>query len=508
MDALERLAAPFEWLVGTTGGASYAITRWVFVRGLGVVYLIAFVSLWIQVKGLIGSGGILPAAQYLDAVRGYVGPERFRLLPTVFWAQASDAALVAACAVGTIAAVLVIINVAPVPCLIVLWVLYLSLVNAGQDFFAFQWDALLLEAGFLAIFFAPAALLPGRGVGAPVPAIVLLLLWWLLFRLSFQSGLVKLTWGDSTWHDLTALDFHFYTQPLPTWTAWYAHQLPSVVKKSLVVVTFVLEIGAPLLMFGSRGMRLAACAGIVVMQLMILATGNYAFFNLLTIVLALLLIDDAAWAWLLPTGLMQGLAVSQVARGYVGPALRVLLAAFVLVVSGAKFWQNFAAGTSLPRLARRALAWVEPFRSINSYGLFRVMTTSRAEIIVEGSDDERTWQAYEFKDKPGDVLRRPEFVEPHQPRLDWQMWFAALEPGETTPWFSALAARLLQGQPDVLGLLARNPFQGHPPKYVRALLYDYRFTTAPERRATGAWWARALLGVYMPPASLGAEPAP
>ncbi len=502
MDGLERLAAPFEWLVGTSGGASYALTRWVFLRALGVIYLVAFVSLWVQVRGLIGSGGILPAAQYLDTIRTYVGPERYRLVPTVFWAQASDPALWLACGLGTLAAVLLIVNVAPLLCLVTLWVLYLSLVSVGQDFLAYQWDVLLIEAGFLAVFLAPPQLLPGRTPGSPVSAIVLFLLWWLLFRLSFQSGLVKLTWGDPTWRQLTALDFHFYTQPLPTWTAWYAHRLPSVVKKSLVVMTFLLEIGVPLLMFGSRGMRFVACAGIVVMQVMILATGNYTFFNLLTIALALLLIDDAGWARVLPINLMQDLAVSQISSGSIGPALRALVAAVVLVVSGVRFWQNLSVRATVPPSVRRALGWVEPFRSINSYGLFRVMTTSRSEIIVEGSDDLRTWRAYEFAYKPGDVMRRPRFVEPHQPRLDWQMWFAALSRAEATPWFQAFLGRLLEGSPPVLGLLAQNPFPEHPPKYIRALRYDYRFTTVAGRRATGAWWSRTLVGSYSPVVSL------
>ncbi len=488
----------FQWLVGTADGRStYAVTRWVFLRALGLIYLIAFVSFWVQVRGLIGSQGILPAQQYLHAAKAYLGPERYRVVPTVFWLQAGDTALQLACALGVVCAALLVSNVAPVVSLVLLWALYLSLVTVGRDFLAFQWDVLLLEAGFLAIFFAPGHLLPGRTPEPPVSATVLFLLWWLLFRLTFESGIVKVSWGDPTWHNLTALDFHFYTQPLPTWMAWYAQQLPSWFKKLSVLGTYVLEIGFPLLIFGPPSVRLVAFAGMVFLQLLIFATGNYNFFNLLTLALACLLIDDAGWARVLPDRFLQGGVASGVTGGFALGMLRTGLAALVLVVGCVKFWQNLSLRAYPPAVAR-LLGWVEPFRSVNSYGLFRVMTTSRPEIIIEGSDDGRTWLAYEFKYKPGDVSRRPGFVEPHQPRLDWQMWFATLSRYELTRWFQAFLARLLEGSPAVLGLLQRNPFPGHPPTYIRAQLYDYRFTTLEERRATGAWWSRRLVGAYSP----------
>lgn len=506
MELLARLVAQVDswsgWLVGSTDGRStYALTRWLFLRLLGLIYLVAFVSLWVQVKGLIGRDGIAPAYQYLQAVRGFLGPERYRFVPTVFWFGASDLALTLACALGAGCALLLIGGVAPLPALVTLWVLYLSLVTVGGDFLAFQWDVLLLEAGFLAIFVAPARLWPGHTPPAAVSATALVLLWWLLFRLTFQSGLVKLTWGDSTWPSLTALDYHFYTQPLPTWTAWYAQQLPEWVKRLAVLVMFVLELAVPMLIFGPRAMRLIACAGIIVLQLGILVTGNYTFFNLLTIALALLLVDDAAWAALLPQRF-----VAWVASGGGGGAspsvVRTLVAALIVLVSGIKFWQALGPNVRVPRAVARLVAWTEPFRSINSYGLFRVMTTSRLEIVVEGSEDGVAWRPYEFRYKPGDVMRRPAFVEPHQPRLDWQMWFAALGTYETTRWFPGLLGRLLEGSPAVLGLLARNPFPAHAPRYVRAMLYDYRFTTPEEREETGAWWVRTPALPYAPAVSL------
>jgi len=512
VEALERLVAQvtgwFQWLVGASEGrASYDVTRWVFLRALGVIYLIAFVSLWVQIRGLIGSQGILPAAEYLTALKGYLGAERYRLVPTVFWLGASDGALQAVCALGAVCALLLVANVAPVPALAVLWLLYLSVSSVGRDFLAFQWDVLLLEAGFLAIFLAPGGLAPGRGGGGgggggPPSAVVLWLVWWLLFRLTFQSGLVKLTWHDPEWRNLTALDYHFFTQPLPTWTAWYAQQLPASVKKAAVVVMYVLEIGVPLLIFGNREMRLVACAGTVFLQVMIMATGNYNFFNLLTIALALTLIDDGGWARVLPARVVQGFAPGAEAVGSFAPAGRVVLAVFVLVLSCIKFWENLSPNTVLPRPAARIAMWADPFRSVNSYGLFRVMTTDRREIVIEGSDDGTTWRAYEFKYKPGDPARRPGFVEPFQPRLDWQMWFAALQQFETTPWFEPLAARLLEGSPPVLALFATNPFPAAPPRFLRASVYDYRFSTWAERRASGDWWQRTPVGEYAPVMSL------
>jgi hypothetical protein len=507
MELLGRLVAQVDswsqWLVGSADGrSSYAVTRWVFLRALGLVYLIAFASFWVQVKGLIGSQGILPAEQSLQALKGYLGSERYRLVPTLFWFGSSDMALQLACAVGVGCALLLVGNVAAIPALIALWALYLSLSAVGRDFLAFQWDVLLLEAGLLAIFFAPGRLLPGRADSAPVPAIILLLLWWLVFRLTFQSGLVKLTWGDTTWRSLTALDRHFYTQPLPTWTAWFAQQLPSSLKRLAVLLMYILEVGFPLLIFGPRAARLVACAGIVLLQILIFATGNYTFFNVLTVVLALTLVDDVAWARMLPDRFIQGFTVAGGPVAPVAGALRIVVAVLVLAVSGVAFWENLSPRTSAPAFATRLTRWAEPFRSVNSYGLFRVMTTSRSEIIIEGSDDGQTWRAYEFKYKPGDVMRRPGFVEPHQPRLDWQMWFAALSSSEATPWFQRLLVRLLEGSPPVLGLLARNPFPAHPPAYLRAMRYDYRFTTAGERKATGAWWSRTLVGAYSPVVSL------
>jgi hypothetical protein len=222
---------------------------------------------------------------------------------------------------------------------------------------------------------------------------------------------------------------------------------------------------------------------------------------LLTVALALLLVDDASWAALLPHRLQALVATPSLGQP-VPAAVRSAVAIVVFALSCGKFWLNAAPGASLPAPALKVLGWADPFRSVNSYGLFRVMTTSRSEIVVEGSDDGVTWRPYEFRYKPGALTRRPAFVEPHQPRLDWQMWFAALSGPGLAPWFGDFLARLLEGSPAVLGLLGSNPFPDHPPRFVRAELYDYRFTDAGQRRASGAWWVRTFLGTYMPPVSL------
>jgi lipase maturation factor 1 len=505
---LAAIDTPFQWLIGTAGGKpSYEIGHWLFLRALGLIYLIAFVSLWVQVKGLIGPHGILPAQDYLQALRRYVGPERYRIVPTVLWLDAGGRALDVVCALGVICAALVLAGVWPGGVMLCLWVLYLSLVAAGRDFLSFQWDVLLLEAGFLAIFLGPWRLWSGRLAPAAPPALALFLMWWLVFRLTFQSGVVKLSWGDPTWRGLTALDYHFYTQPLPTWTAWYMHQLPAWLKKLEVLATFGLEIAVPLLFFGPRSLRLVAVAGTVLFQLAIFATGNYNFFNLLTIALVLLLVDDAAWRVLLPDTLLARLPSPSpagevaAAPGVVRMGLTVIVAAVFLVLGAVRVWDSCFPRTLPPTALVRLNAWIEPFRSLNGYGLFRVMTTSRPEIIVEGSDDGALWRAYEFKYKPGDLARRPGFVEPHQPRLDWQMWFAALDDPRRVRWFPHFLERVLRNEPAVMALLDKNPFPDKPPVFVRARFYDYTFASS-EEKARGVWWDRRLLGVYFPASRL------
>ena len=352
----------------------------------------------------------------------------------------------------------------------------------------YQWDALLLEAGFLAILLGSSP-------------IVIWLYRWLLFRLVFLSGVVKLASGDPSWRHFTALPVHYETQPLPTPLAWYMYQFPAWFQRGSVGFVFFVELVVPFLIFAPRRVRFFAARAIVVLQLLILLTGNYAFFNVLTISFCLFLVDDAFLRRVLPK-LVGGLAFSAKIPGKSYLSARGVCGAFAaLALFVGSFQVARAFGVRWP-VADAAIRSVSPFQIINSYGLFAVMTTTRPEIVIEGSNDGVNWQAYEFKYKPGDLSRRPAWVAPHQPRLDWQMWFAALGDYRSDPWIVRFMARLLEGSPQVLALLGRNPFATGPPHYVRAMLYQYRFTTPAERKNTGAWWKRELKGAYVPAVSL------
>jgi uncharacterized membrane protein YphA (DoxX/SURF4 family) len=440
-----------------------------------------------------------------------LGWSRFYRVPTLCWFSSSDGFLNVQCAAGTALALLLIFGIAPAPCLFLLWLIYLSLCTVCDPFLGFQWDVLLLETGLLAIFFAPLQWLPRHPAReAPPSRMALWLLRWLLFMLMFRSGFVKLTSGDPSWRDLTALNYHFETQPLPTWIGWHAHHFPAWVHKSDAALLFVIEIGVPFLIFLPRRPRQLACLSFVALQLFIMLTGNYCFFNLLAMVLCLTLLDDAALQKCLPARWCRcspaGSSAAPIPLRLTQAIVMTLLAAVVLMTSAVQFCDMFHPRKWLPRKMLAANQWLEPLRSFNGYGLFQVMTTSRPEIIVEGSNDGLNWQAYEFKYKPGDLKRRPRFVEPHQPRLDWQMWFAALSNYQNNPWFENFCLRLLQGSPQMLALLDKNPFPEAPPKYIRAVVYQYHFTDAATRKRTGEWWSRELLGNYLPPVSLRAAP--
>lgn len=494
--------------------------RW-FLRALGAIYLIAFVSLWVQADGLVGSNGMSPVNQFLPAVRGQVGPEAYGLLPTLCWFNSSDAFLHFLCGSGVLCSLLLIFGIAPAVLLVVLFVLYLSLTIAGQVFFNFQWDVLLLETGFLSIFFAPWQLWPRElllwprsppAAGAsPVSRVGLFLLKLLLFKLMLMSGVVKLTSGDDSWWNLTALDYHYWSQPLPTVFGWWADKCPEWFKHFSVAFCLIGEIIVPFFIWAPRHLRLIAAGLLIFLQFAIAITGNYCFFNLLTIALCLLLIDDSVAASLRRGGIRYPVASTATQRrGYNRRAVTERLSTYgaigvIIVTLPINAWLIFSAFKPLcrpPRALASLYERLEAFRIANGYGLFRVMTKDRCEIVLEGSSDGIDWLPYEFQWKPGEVKRLPGWCAPHQPRLDWQMWFAALGTPRENPWFVALIFRLLQGSHEVNGLLANNPFPHKPPRYVRAMFYRYRFTTVDELRQTGAWWKREELREYLPTLSL------
>jgi predicted DCC family thiol-disulfide oxidoreductase YuxK len=475
---------------------TYFVARRWFLRALGVIYLVAFVSLWVQIDGLIGSNGITPVSEFLPAARDHLGPNAWSVLPTLCWLNSSNAFLHCLCGGGVVLSLLLIVGIAPVLSLIALFVFYLSLTIAGQTFLSFQWDILLLEAGFLSIFLAPTQLWPQRGREPPVSRAALFLLKLLLFKLMVMSGVVKLTSGDDCWWNLTALDYHYWSQPLPTIFGWWADQHPEWFKRFSVAFCLVVEIIVPVFIWAPRRPRLIACGLMVFLQIVIALTGNYCFFNLITIALCLLLIDDASLRRKQP-------AVSD--RSYSWRLSMYGAVAAIVVMFPVNAWLIFTAfepDASWPRTIGFVYQRLEPFRIVNGYGLFRVMTKDRREIVIEGSADGIEWQPYEFKWKPGDAMRAPGWCAPHQPRLDWQMWFAALGSYRQNPWLTRLVICLLHGKPDVSQLFERNPFQNAPPRYVRATFYRYRFTTAEEHRQTGAWWKRQELGEYLPSVAL------
>jgi predicted DCC family thiol-disulfide oxidoreductase YuxK len=467
---------------------TFQIASWLFLRTLGAVYLFAFASFAMQAAGLIGSHGISPVAEYLHSLREYYGAAVYWQVPTVFWLNASDGMIKALDVAGICLSALLVLGVRWRILRGALFVLYLSLVTAGQEFMGYQWDALLLEAGFLAILLGSSP-------------IVVWLYRWLLFRLMFLSGAVKLASGDPSWRHFTALPVHYETQPLPTPLAWYMYQLPGWFQRGSVGIVFFVELVVPFLIFAPRRIRFFAASAILALQLLILLTGNYAFFNLLTIAFCLFLIDDAFFRCVLPKAVSQPgrPSTTSTKSQALSRAVCGAFAALVLFVGGFQVAHTFGVRWSVADAAIRSVA---PFEIINSYGLFAVMTTTRPEIVIEGSNDGATWLAYEFKYKPGDLTRRPAWVAPHQPRLDWQMWFAALGNYQSDPWIVRFMARLLKGSPEVLGLLGHNPFPEGPPHYVRAMLYQYRFTNSTERRSTDDWWSRELKGVYVPVVSL------
>ena len=474
-----------------------AARRW-FLRALGLIYLIAFVSLWVQVDGLVGANGVAPINQFLTAAREQLGFRALSILPTLCWFNSSDAFLHFLCGGGVVLSVLLIFGIAPVVSLIALFVFYLSLTIAGQTFLSFQWDILLLEAGFLSIFLAPWQLWPKRGREPPVSRAVLFLLKFLLFKLMVMSGVVKLTSGDDCWWNLTALDYHYWSQPLPTIFAWWTDQHPEWFKHFSVAFCLVVEIIVPIFFWAPRRLRLIACGLVVFLQIVIAVTGNYCFFNLLTIALCLLLIDDAVF------GRARDSVVGATGRRAL-PFSILAPVAVIIITLPLNAWLIFTAfkpEATWPRSLAFLYEHIEPFRIANGYGLFRVMTKERREIAIEGSANGIDWEPYEFKWKPGDVTRAPGWCAPHQPRLDWQMWFAALGSYQQNPWFVRTAICLLEGKSDVARLFARNPFPGRPPRYVRAIVYRYRFTTAAEHGQSGAWWKRQELGEYLPTISL------
>ncbi len=466
------------YLLGLWQTGEHSIALSLFVRLLGAIYVIAFLSLLVQAEGLFGRKGILPIRDYLALLKR-LGLRRFFYTPTLFWLASGDGAIKAVCAIGLLAGLSLAAGIVPLLSLALCWLCYLSFKSAGRDFLSFQWDSLLLEAGFATMV----ALAGGLG------PLGLLLLWFVVFKFMLMAGLAKILSRDPAWRDLTAMTYHYETQPLPNPLSWYAHRMPLLFQKLSVLATFLIEIGAPFLFFGPPDARLLAFGMETLLQLMIMLSGNFGPLNLLTIAMGFPL---------LPDGLLAPLSFLSLDAAPLLPPIAVAPIVVILIyldsVQILSLFSSKVPGRSLLRL-------IEPFEICNSYGLFAVMTRKRYEIILEWSDDGFKWHEYKFRWKPQDPSEMPRLSMPHMPRLDWLMWFLPFGTYEDNPWFMRLLEKLLQNSEDVQSLF-RPGGPSDPPKMVRALAYEYSFTDAATHKETGRWWDRKLVGVYCPPFSM------
>jgi lipase maturation factor 1 len=455
--------------------AARARVRNVFLRLLGGIFAVAFASLAVQARALWGTTGLLPACP----AAGAAGPTLFR-----FWCD--DTALVATAWLGLVPSLGLVLLVAPRWCLVACWALYLSYVNVGQEFLHFQWDNLLLETAFFSLFVAPGRL-DGRAAPPPHPAGVFLMQW-LLFRLMVESGAAKLATGDPTWRDLTAMASYYETAPLPTWVGWWMHQLPLGAHRASSALTFLVEILLPCFLWAPRPFRRAAVAGMLAFQAFVLLTANYGFFNYLSAALCLWALDDH------DLGLREH--VLRAASRWRTVALGAI-AAILVPISLIPFFPYMRVPPALRELAAPIDRALDPYRSINAYHLFASMTLVRREAVFEGTADGVEWKPYELRWKPGAVDRPPPFVAPHQPRVDFQLWFLFLG-NRGARWAGTLLDRMLHDPAAVAPLFVESPFPDEPPSAVRIAVYRYRFSDRATRAATGAWWTRALEGYTRP----------
>jgi len=449
--------------------------------------------MYVQINGLVGADGILPLVEKLAYIRDAVGLAGVWKFPSLFWLNASDAVLTGSCLFGVLAATSVLFDRFTRVNLAICFALYLSIVNAGQDFMTFQWDMLLLEVGFLAIFLT-------RG-----SVIVVFLYRWLLFRFMLLSGVVKLASGDENWRNLTALRYHYETQPLPTPLAWYAHQFPLWLQQLSAAGVFFIELVVPFLIFLPGRSRIFAACCFIVLQSSIMLTGNYNFFNLLVIILCLFLLQDKDVIGFISPRLSARILGSSPSAGRIAVAVSGGLAVVIFASCAAIFWSMDVEKPLVQPLS--SLRRVSSMLGIvNAYGPFPIMTTRRNEIIIEGSRSGDVWLAYEFKYKPGDLDKPLRWNIPHQPRLDWQMWFAALRIPYMPYWVDQLLYKLHQGSPNVTALFKNNPFPDQPPRYIRLSFYRYRYTAPSVRTSTGQIWTREYLGSYSPSPEFGPSP--
>ena len=500
----------FDWRHGAT---DRLIPRWLFLRGLGLIYFSAFFSLIFQIRGLIGPMGILPAGSYLQQVAQSLGHWlRLWYAPTLLWLSSGNAMLVGLCCAGLLTSLLLVLNIWPRAMLVLCFICFISFVSAAQDFSGYQSDGMLLEAGFISFFYVPPGIRPGLGAIYPGSRASWLLLQWEWFRIYFESGAAKLLSGDPEWRHFTAMDQYYQNGPLPTWIGWYAQQLPHWFHAGTVYATLAMELGLVWMLFLPRRWRIACFFIVTPWQIGVILTANYAFLNYLVLIMGVLLLDDRFLRSAMPqkfsvrflTGPSKpsSTEISVVSKdkfrqswNVVRLSLTTMTLSWIFYVTAAQLLWMFDRDAPL---TTSPVGLLEPFRIANQYGLFAVMTRGRYEIEFQGSSDGQNWVAYPFRYKPQALNRPPGIFAPYQPRFDWNLWFASLGQWREYPIVPNAEVRLLGNDKDVLALFAGNPFPQGPPKQIRAVLWQYWFTTISEKRANGMWWRRKFLGLYAP----------
>jgi hypothetical protein len=536
-------SAPAGWLAGNPVGRFFHpqsasvntfLPRWIFLRTLAAIYFSASFSLLFQIEGLIGPRGILPAHSFLDAVHAQTGLLRFWYAPTLFWLSSGSLAVMAVTWIGLIASLAAFCNLWPRLSFFVCLLCFLAFLSTAQDFSNYQSDGMLLEAGFLALFFSPSGPWPGWGAASPASRASLFLLQWEWFRIYFESGLVKLLSGDRQWRDFTAMDEYYQNGPLPTWIGWYVEHLPHWFHAATVAGTLVMELAVVWMLFLPRRARLICFCIVTPWEIGVILTANYTFLNYLVLALGFLLLDDRSVRWLLPSRLRKTLPDMQEAAPRIEAPLSILgspeddrnksrdknqnerpstahglagyfRAARLSLTALMLMWIAYATTVEMIRmvwsdlpLPTAPIKALEPFRIANRYGLFAVMTRGRYEIEFQGSSDGQSWTPYRFRYKPQVLNEAPRIYAPYQPRFEWNLWFASLADWQLNNFVPLTEERLLENDPDVLTLFKENPFAQSPPHYVRAVLWQYWFTSMEERRLTGNWWKRNLMGLYAP----------
>jgi lipase maturation factor 1 len=541
-----KLIDVFRWLFdGRRGPRGQLVPRWIFLRALALIYFSAFYSLLFQIKGLIGPNGVLPAQDYLADLAQQLELERYWYAPSLYWISSSSAMLMTVTWIGLIASVIAFLNLWPRLSFFVCFICFLSFVAASSVFSSYQSDGMLLEAGFLALFFAPRGIWPGWGAHDSPSRASWFLLQWEWFRIYFESGMVKLVSGDLQWRNFTAMDEYYQNGPLPTWIGWYVEHLPHWFHAATVAGTLALELGLVFMMFFPRRVRLILFFIVTPWEIGVILTANYAFLNYLVLSLGVLLLDDKFLYRFVPARFrpremdpiaapiselheerpLSILAIGEASvttadieesdpkrQGFLGKlsfsvwAARLSAAAFMLT------WIAYDTTTEMIGipwqdcpLPFKPIIALEPFRIANQYGLFAVMTRGRYEVEFQGSNDGTNWTPYLFRNKPQTLNEAPGIYAPYQPRFDWNLWFASLGSWRENEFVPLTEERLLLGDGDVLALFRGDPFPQIPPRYVRAVIWQYWFTTKDEKRQRGNWWRRNYLGLYAPELTMDAD---